>query len=172
MALSDKIKKLAKLSLLMAAALIVSYVESLIGFNFTLPGIKLGIGNVFLTYIIYEYGFLTCFGFGITRATLSMLFTGRLSSVFFSLTGIVFAVLSMGLIKKTGKFSYLGVNVSGAVFHVVGQLIAAVFIMGTSGVLKLMPFYVICSTVCGILTYIPLRVVMEAAERVRHKEKK
>ena len=170
--MSDKVKKITRLAILMAAALIISYVENLIGLNVNFPGIKLGIANVFLTYIIYEYGFLTCFGFGLTRAVLSMVFTGRLASVFFSVTGIVFACIAMGLVKKSGKFSCLGVNVSGAVFHVIGQLVAAVFVMGTVGVLKLTPLYVLASTICGILTYIPLRVVLSVADRLGKKKNK
>ena len=81
MPLSDKVKKLVRLALLMTAALMLSYVESVISLNFVVPGVRIGIGNVFLTYVLYEYGFPTAAGFGLTRSVLSLIFLGRLSSV-------------------------------------------------------------------------------------------
>ena len=102
----------------MATALIISYVESVLELNIVVPGVKIGIGNVLLTYVLYEYGFPTAAGFGLTRSFLSMFFLGRLSSAIFSLTGMVFAVLAMGAAKKVRPFSPLGVNVSGSVLHV------------------------------------------------------
>ena len=117
-----------------------------------------------LTYVLYEYGFPTAAGFGLTRSFLSMLFLGRLSSAIFSLTGMVFAVLAMGAAKKCGLFSPLGVNVSGSVLHVFGQLLASAFVTETVSVLGLLPVYVCVSVVCGVLTYIPL---MQLAKRCR-----
>lgn len=167
MPLSDKVKKLVRLALLMTAALILSYVESVISLNFVVPGVRIGIGNVFLTYVLYEYGFPTAAGFGLTRSVLSLIFLGRLSSVIFSLTGMAFAVIAMGAAKKSGLFSMLGVNVSGSVFHVFGQLVAAVFVTQTPAVLDLLPFYAVTSVACGVLTYIPLLAVTKISERKR-----
>ena len=120
-----------------------------------------------LTYVLYEYGFPTAAGFGLTRSFLSMLFLGRLSSAIFSLTGMVFAVLAMGAAKKCGLFSPLGVNVSGSVLHVFGQLLAAAFVTETVSVLGLLPVYVCVSVVCGVLTYIPLIAVLKFEEKRR-----
>ena len=80
MPLSDKVKKLVRLALLMTAALMLSYVESVISLNFVVPGVRIGIGNVFLTYVLYEYGFPTAAGFGLTRSVLSLIFVCDLFS--------------------------------------------------------------------------------------------
>ena len=165
--LSVRVQKIVRLALLMATALILSYVESVLELNIVVPGVKIGIGNVLLTYVLYEYGFPTAAGFGLTRSFLSMLFLGRLSSAIFSLTGMVFAVLAMGAANKCGLFSPLGVNVSGSVLHVFGQLLAAAFVTETASVLGLLPVYVCVSVVCGVLTYIPLIAVLKFEEKRR-----
>lgn len=165
MPLSVKVKKTVRLALLMAVALILSYVESVLGLNLVVPGVKLGVGNVVLTYVLYSLGFPTAVGFGLTRSFLSMLFLGRLSSAAFSLTGIAFAVAAMGLAKKCGLFSPLGVNVAGAVFHVFGQLVAAVFVTATPSVIGLLPLYAVVGSLCGIVTYIPLVAVLKFEEK-------
>ena len=137
----------------MAAALILSYVESLFSGFIPVPGVKIGISNVIVVYILYEYGFFPALGFGISKSLLAAFFTGRLSSLAFSLCGIIFAVCLMALIKKSGKFSLFGVNVSGAIIHIVGQLTAASFILGTPDVWTFLPWLAVIATVSGILTY-------------------
>ena len=134
--LSVRVQKIVRLALLMATALILSYVESVLELNIVVPGVKIGIGNVLLTYVLYEYGFPTAAGFGLTRS-----------------------------FKKCGLFSPLGVNVSGSVLHVFGQLIAAAFVTETVSVLGLLPVYVCVSVVCGVLTYIPLIAVLKFEEK-------
>lgn len=148
----------------MATALILSYVESVLELSLVVPGVKIGIGNVLLTYVLYEYGFPTAAGFGLTRSFLSMLFLGRLSSAIFSLTGMALAVLAMGAAEKSGRFSPLGVNVSGSVFHVLGQLLAAAVVTQTFSVLGLLPLYACVSVACGVLTYLPLIAVLRFEE--------
>ena len=165
--LSVRVQKIVRLALLMATALILSYVESVLELNIVVPGVKIGIGNVLLTYVLYEYGFPTAAGFGLTRSFLSMLFLGRLSSAIFSLTGMVF-VLAMGAAKKCGLFSPLGVNVSGSVLHVFGQLLASAFVTETVSVLGLLPVYVCVSVVCGVLTYIPLIAVLKFEDKLKN----
>ena len=80
--LSVRVQKIVRLALLMATALILSYVESVLELNIVVPGVKIGIGNVLLTYVLYEYGFPTAAGFGLTRSFLSdSLFLNLSSSV-------------------------------------------------------------------------------------------
>ena len=50
--LSVRVQKIVRLALLMATALILSYVESVLELNIVVPGVKIGIVNVLLTYVL------------------------------------------------------------------------------------------------------------------------
>ena len=155
---TKNIQKLAVLSLLLAFSLILSYVESIIPIP-VLPGIKLGLSNIAVVFTLYVYEFPTAIIFGVIKVLLSLIFTGRLSSIFFSLTGIILAVSGMWVLKKTRLFSLLGVNVSGAVFHVLGQMTAAQFVLGNESVWRFLPLMTCLSIVSGILSYLLIYAV-------------
>lgn len=166
---NSKTYKTAFFSLLLAAALILSYLESLLSGFIPVPGVKIGISNIATVYVLYEYGFPQALGFGVLKALLASAFTGRVSSVAFSLTGIVLSVLVMALLKKTGKFSLLGVNVSGAIFHIAGQISAASIILQTKGVWLFLPWLAIIAVCCGIITYIILRRLFTITAKINNK---
>ena len=46
-------KKLANMAMLVALAMIFSYVESLIPINFGVPGMKLGVANLVIVTVLY-----------------------------------------------------------------------------------------------------------------------
>ena len=56
-----EMKKLARLTLLLTLALVLSLVESIIPiFNgFIIPGLKLGLANIVILFILYSYGIKT-----------------------------------------------------------------------------------------------------------------
>ena len=140
----------------MAVALILSYIESLFSGFIPVPGVKIGLSNVVVVYILYEYGFLPALGFGISKSLLASFFTGRISSIIFSLFGIILSVCIMALIKKSNKFSLFGVNVSGAIIHIIGQITAASFVLGTPGVWTFLPWIALIAVASGIVTYLIL----------------
>lgn len=158
----NRVRRIASFSVLLCTALLLSYVESLISLPFILPGIKIGISNVVLTFVLYRYGDLPAVGFGISKAFLSALFLGATASLPYSLTGMFFALAAMILIRHVRLFSLLGVNVGGAAAHVAGQLCAAVFLLGNISVLRFTPWLVCAGCVSGVLTYIPLRRIMKS----------
>ena len=47
-------RRTVKLGFLLAVALILSYVESLIPFSFGIPGIKLGLPNLIVMLLLYD----------------------------------------------------------------------------------------------------------------------
>ena len=60
-------KKISFIALLATLALIFSYVEMLIPFNFGIPGIKIGIANVVILVALYVYDFKTAFLVNVIR---------------------------------------------------------------------------------------------------------
>ena len=57
---------------------------------------------------------------------------GNFNSFLFSMAGGMLSLLVMVILKKSGHFSIVGVSVAGGVFHNVGQITAAVFLMDTT----------------------------------------
>jgi len=160
---NSKIRSTVVLGILLAAALVLSYVENLIDINLGIPMIKLGISNVFVTFVIYRFGLVRGVAFGVSKSVLSLVFSGRLSSLPYSLTGMLCSCCVMWLLKKSGKVSPLGVNVAGAVVHIWGQLIVSAIIFETAGVFFYTPVLTAVSALCGAVTYIPLLFVLRSS---------
>jgi len=159
-----KVQIITELSVFLAVALILSYVEHVVFSDIVMPGIKLGISNITVLLILYRYNFPTALGFGVVKSSLSVFFTGRFGSLFFSLSGIVLAVIVMALLKKSEKFSLLGVNVSGSVSHIIGQLCVAMFVIG-SDVWRILPLLMIFAVISGILMYFPAMGCLKQIEK-------
>jgi len=150
--------RVARYGLLMAAALILSWVEAVLPFQIPVPGVKLGFANIVLLYVLYRDSFSAALCFGMLRALLSGFFLGRLSGILFSLAGTVLAVCGMALLKKCRCFSSLGVSAAGALLHGVGQFAVASVLL-TPAVWSLLPLSGIASVLCGAVTWIPLRIL-------------
>jgi len=63
--------RIALLSMLLALALICSYVESLIPFYFGVPGVKLGLTNIVVLFALYLLGGKEAFAISIMRIFLT-----------------------------------------------------------------------------------------------------
>ncbi len=151
-------RRVTRMALLLASALILSWVESVLPFRIPVPGVRLGFANIVTLWVLYEYSFLTALIFGVLRALLSCIFLGRISGFLFSLCGTLLSLCGMGLVKRCRCFSSLGASVTGAVLHGVGQfMVASVWL--TPAVWYMLPWMAISSACCGIVTWIPLRIL-------------
>lgn len=82
---------------------------------------------------------------------LAALLFGSMFSFFYALSGAFFVILIEFIIKKTGRFSPVGVSIFGAVFHNLGQFVLAVIILKSFGVLYYMPFTFAFAVVTGFV---------------------
>ncbi len=127
-------KKTAFCGLMLALALIASYVESLIPVPIPVPGIKLGVANSIILILLYYTDTRTAWGISVSRVVLSGFLFGSMSSILYSLSGAILSLLIMSWIKKRDCFTMTGVSVAGGVSHNIGQLFMA-FLVLESGVL-------------------------------------
>ena len=72
-------------------------------------------------------------------------------SFLYSLSGAVFAIGIEVIIKKTNKFSSIGVSVFGAIFHNIGQFVLAIIIMRSIGLLFYLPITLVFCVLTGAL---------------------
>ena len=93
------IKRLCTLSLMIALAFAFSYLESLIPFNFGIPGIKLGIANLVVIVALYTMNAKDALFISIIRILLSGLaFSGPFAMIY-SLIGGLLSFLVMFVVN-------------------------------------------------------------------------
>ena len=149
-------QKLARLALLAAAAVVLGYIEGILtAFAPLPPGVKLGLANTVVLYSIYTLGVECSVLLIILKVVLTGFMSGNLAAAFlYSMGGAVLSLISMLIVKKLGgeKVSIVGVSVVGAVFHNVGQLLVAAFILQTPGIMFYVFILMISAVVTGFLT--------------------
>ena len=145
-----KIKKLALSSILLAVALILSYVESLVPLSFAVPGVKMGLPNLVILFALYRLGAKQAWAISLVRVVLVSILFGNLFSMVYSLAGAVLSLLVMLLLKRCGKFGTAGVSVAGGVAHNAGQILTAMVLLETAEIGYYLPVLCISGTVAGI----------------------
>ena len=143
--------KVAYFGVFTALALIFSYVETLIPFNFGIPGVKLGLANLIIVIALYKMKLKEVYLLSVVRVLLNGFIFGNYFSIIYSLAGGLMSLSFMALLKKKGGFSILGISMAGGVMHNVGQLIIAMIIVETFSVAYYVPVLLISGLVTGLL---------------------
>ena len=144
-------RKLAYLGLCTAVALILAYVEVLLPPLFSaIPGIKLGLPNIAIIFVLYRYGIRSAAAVSFVRmAVVAMLFGNPMTFVY-SLAGAFLSLSVMALLRRMDFLSMVGVSVAGGVFHNVGQILMAMLLLGTAELGYYLIVLAITGTVSGI----------------------
>ena len=161
-----KTKRIALLGLTVALAIIMSYIEVLFPLNFAVPGIKMGLANIVIVFVLYRMSLIDAVTVSLVRVFLVSLLFGNFMSLAYSLAGAVLSLALMVLLKKTEKFSVVGVSVAGGVMHNAGQLLMAVILMGTAQIAYYLPVLVITGTVTGVLIGLVSALVINRVKKI------
>lgn len=144
-------KRVANVGMLIALAMIFSYVEALLPFNFGIPGIKLGVANLVIVTSLYLLKPKDVWCLSLLRILLMGFLFGNGVSILYSLAGGILSLLVMLLLKTKGGFSMLGVSIGGGVSHNVGQLIAAICIVSNLNIAYYLPVLMIAGVITGAI---------------------
>lgn len=144
-----KTHKIAQIGMLVALAMVFSYLESLLPISLGIPGIKLGLSNVVTIFALYQCNVLVALGIALVRIILCGFTFGSLSTMLYSLAGGMLSLLVMVVLKKTKKFSIYGVSIAGGVSHNVGQLLVAACVLRTGLLVYYLPFLLVAGCVAG-----------------------
>lgn len=144
-------KKTAYLGLFAAIAIIFGYVESLIPFFAGIPGMKLGLANLAVLFILEKYSWKEAALVSTVRILVIGFLFGNMFSILYSLAGAALSLTVMTLMKRFSGFSILGVSVAGGVSHNIGQLIVASFIVENTSLLYYAPILLISGVATGLL---------------------
>ena len=148
-----------------ALAMIFSYIEVLIPFNFGIPGVKLGIANIVTVTSLYIFSTGEAFGISVIRIVLMGILFGNGMSLLYSLAGGLLSFLAMWIGKKINWFSVMGVSVAGGVFHNVGQILAVMLVMKNTMFVAYLPVLLVAGLVTGYLIGFLANVIVDNYSR-------
>lgn len=155
------VKKLTFLSIAVALAMILSFVESQIPPFVAIPGVKVGLSNIVTVFLIYTYGWREAGAVSLIRVVLSSLLFSSFVGLLYSLSGALLSFILMLIMKKTGLFSVIGVSVVGGVSHNAGQIICACFVMENAAISYYLPPLIISGVIAGVAVGILSGIITE-----------
>lgn len=144
-------KKTAYMGMLTALAFVFSYIEFLLPINLGVPGVKLGLANLVVIVALYTINVRWACTLSVVRILLAGLTFGNPASMIYSLAGGMLSLVIMIIAKRGNLFSVTGVSILGGVFHNVGQILVAVFVVETTSLLYYLPVLVLSGTIAGVL---------------------
>ncbi len=142
-------RRIALGGLATALALILSYVEAQFPLSVAVPGVKLGIANLAVLFALYRLGPWHAAAVSLVRVLLAALLFGSGASLLYSACGAVLSLAGMILLRRRGKLGVLGVSVAGGILHNLGQILAAVLLTSTPGILGYLPVLLASGTAAG-----------------------
>ena len=144
-------KSIAFLGISASVALLLSYIEFLLPPLFAaVPGIKIGLPNVIIIFVLYAVGVKAAAGVSFVRLCVSSLLFGNPVMFAYSAAGAVLSFLIMIILKKTDKLSAVGVSVAGGVSHNLGQILVAMLLLNTPQIAYYMIVLTVTGTVSGV----------------------
>ncbi len=157
-------KKLALIAILVAQATILHYLEGLLPNPIPIPGVKLGLANIITLLALILFDFKTALNIVVLRTILGSLLNGTLFGVgfFLSFSGAITATCMMILLLRVFPvLSVIGVSISGAIAHSIGQLLVASLIISQPGIFYYLPFMLLFSIPSGIITGLLLKELLK-----------
>lgn len=155
--------------MLVALAMIFSYVETLIPFNFGVPGMKLGLANLAVVTALYLMGAGQAFMISLLRILLISITFGNMSAMMYSLAGGMLSFGAMALLAGRKGFSVVGVSVLGGAMHNVGQLLAAALVVENFQVIYYLPPLLAGGVVTGLLIGLAAGRILPPLKKVFQK---
>ena len=161
-------RKLTVIAILTAIALIIFIVEAQIPLPVPIPGVKLGLANTVTLFALFlksrgtsktgdsfmsYFTAANVFTILLCRIILGAVFTGRPVAIFYSLAGGVLGFAAQVIMKRFVSDKQIWVcGAIGAVFHNVGQILAAIIITGTPTIAAYLPALIIAGIFTGVVT--------------------
>lgn len=165
-----KSRKIASIGILAALCFGLSYLEFLLPYSMLgVPGIKVGLANICVLAALYLFGLPEAAGINLVRIVLSWLIFGSFTGLLYSLAGAVLSLALMTVLKKSGRFSTVGVSAAGGAAHNVAQLAVAALLTGAAALWYYLPILLAAGTAAGVFNGIVLRIVLSRIGADRDK---
>lgn len=145
-----KAKNITTLGICTTLAMVLSYLESLIPLSFAVPGIKLGLANVVVIFVLYKFGAKEAVVVSGLRIVWMAILFGNVLTLAYSFAGGVLSLSAMIALKHFDRFSTVGVSVTGGILHNVGQIAVAMLVMETAQIVYYLPVLCISGIAAGV----------------------
>ena len=165
----NKTLRLTYLSLFLAIAFILSWIELLIPAPVpSIPGIKLGLANVIILFGIFNLKKTEAFMLLIARIMLNALLFGNMMSLLYSVSGGILSFLAMLIVKRISG-QEIFTSICGGIFHNIGQLVIASIVLGSATVFSYLPYLTISGIIAGAFNGV---VVLKLNNKIPEKFRK
>lgn len=144
-------RDIALCAVMTSLAIVFGYVEHLIPFPVGVYGLKLGLANLVVVVMLYKFDAKTAFSINLVRILLCSILFGSVISMIYSLFGGILSFLVMLLVKKTNKFSVIGVSICGGITHNIAQICAAALLLSEIRIAFYLPVLIIVGALTGTL---------------------
>ena len=162
-----KTKKVAFLGMCIALSMILSFVESQIPPLMAVPGVKMGLPNIVMVFMLYKIGAKDTAIVSILRVILVGILFGTPLSMIYSLVGAALSLIGMILLKKTNLFAPIMVSVAGGILHNIGQIATACIVMETALIAYYLPVLLISGTIAGILIGLTAAMILKRLDKMK-----
>ncbi|MBQ2930445.1 MAG: Gx transporter family protein [Clostridia bacterium] len=159
-------KRVALCGLLLAMMLILGWIEKQIPTPH--PAMKLGLSNSVLIFAVYMLDIPTAYVLMFFKVFLSNVMFGSLGVSFaMGLAGGFVSLTAMVLLSRVKGMHTVTVSIVGGVMHHVGQILMALLVVNTPGLLTALPFLMIAGLIFGAVTGVCADRVMKYMKHMR-----
>ncbi len=151
-AAGPNIERLARVSLLSAVALVLSYLETMIPLPVALPGVKLGLANVAVAVALFSLDVRSAAAVAAAKVFASGLLFGSPMMLAYSLGGTALAFAGMAAMAAVPGIGLVPVSMVAAILHNAGQLAVAALVLQTPSVFVNLPVLAVAACVTGGIT--------------------
>lgn len=137
--------------ILIALAMVFSFIESLFPAPAAAPGVKLGLANLVTVVGLYLIGIPGTVCVTLARVVLVGLSFGNPYSMVYGLSGSLLSLMVMASARRLRLFSVLGVSVLGGIAHNIGQTAFAAVIVKTPELFYYLPALLMAGCIAGAL---------------------
>lgn len=155
-------RSIALCGVMTALAIVFGYIEHLIPLPIGIYGIKLGIANLVTVVMLYALNAYSAFSINTVRIVLCSMLFGSFTSFWYSIVGGLLSFFVMIILKKTNKFSPMGISICGAIAHNIGQIAVAIVILEEFKIALYLPILLISGAITGAIIGILSIILLKA----------
>ena len=145
-------QRLARISLLSALALVLSYIETMIPLPVALPGVKLGLANVAVVVALLGLDMRAAAAVAVVKVMASGFLFGSPMMLMYSLGGTALAFAGSAAVSRIPGLGAVATCMVAAILHNAGQIAVAALLLGTPSVLLSLPPLALAACATGFVT--------------------
>ena len=142
-------QKVALYGVLIALAMVLSYVDMLIPLPVGITGVKPGLANLVVFLALYTMTAREALLISMVRILLVSITFGNGSAFLYSMAGGILSFLVMCIFQKKDFLLPAGVSIAGGIAHNVGQLLMAAVILENGAVFTYFPVLLAAGCITG-----------------------